>query len=115
VSVLHPSWIGTDMVREGDETSAAFVRLRRSLRPPLNKTYPVESVAAPIADAFERRRPRVFLPAFVQIAYRMRNQANSGVMRREQLKIAPDMRRLFEKQATDEGARSAAFGPRWGR
>lgn len=115
VSVLHPSWIGTDMVRESDEASIAFLRLRQSLRPPLNKTYPVDSVAVPIADAFERRRPRVFLPAFVKIVYRMRNQANSGLSLREQRKMAPDMRRLFDKQAKDEGARSAAFGPRWGR
>lgn len=114
VSVLHPSWIGTDMVREGDEASAAFLRLRQALRPPLNKTYPVESVAGPIADAFERRQARVFLPAFVKIVYRVRNQANSGLSLREQLKVAPDMRRVFEKQAKDEGARSAAFGPRWG-
>jgi NAD(P)-dependent dehydrogenase (short-subunit alcohol dehydrogenase family) len=115
VSVLHPSWIGTDMVREGDEASAAFLRLRQALRPPLNKTYPVESVARPIADAFERRQPRVFLPAFVKIVYRLRNQANSGLSLREQLKVAPEMRRLFAAQAKQEGARSAAFGPRWGR
>jgi NAD(P)-dependent dehydrogenase (short-subunit alcohol dehydrogenase family) len=115
VSVLHPSWIGTDMVREGDEASAAFLRLRQSLRPPLNKTYPVESVAAPIADGFERRQPRVFLPAFVKIVYRLRNQANSGVFLREQFKIAPDLRRVFDKQAKEEGGRAAAFGPRWGR
>lgn len=115
VSVLHPSWIGTDMVREGDEASAAFLRLRQALRPPLNETYPVESVARPIADAFERRQPRVFLPAFVQVIYRLRNQANSGLSLREQLKVAPEMRRLFAEQAKEEGARSAAFGPRWGR
>lgn len=115
VSVLHPSWIGTDMVREGDEASAAFLRLRQALRPPLNKTYPVESVAGPIADAFERRQPRVFLPAFVRLVYRLRNQANTGLSLHEQLKVAPDMRRLFDKQAKEEGSRQAAFGPRWGR
>lgn len=115
VGVLHPSWIGTDMVREGDETSAAFRRLRESMRPPMRKTHPVETVAGPIADALERRRPRVFLPAFVQIAYRLRNQANSGPMMRDMLKVAPEMRREFDKQAKEEGARPAAFGPRWGR
>jgi NAD(P)-dependent dehydrogenase (short-subunit alcohol dehydrogenase family) len=115
VSTLHPTWIGTDMVREGDETSAAFLRLRQAMRPPLNKTYPVEAVVGSIADSFERRPARVFLPAFVQIAYRLRNQANSGPLLREMLKVAPDMRRLFDRQAKEEGGRYAAFGPRWGR
>lgn len=115
VSVLHPTWIGTDMVREGDEASAAFARLRQSLRGPLGKTYPVDSVAAPIADGFERRAPRIFLPAFVKIVYRMRNQANSGITQREMLKVAPEMRGLFDRQAKQEGGRAAAFGPRWGR
>ena len=115
VSVLHPTWIGTDMVREGDEASAAFARLRQSLRGPLGRTYPVATVATPIADGFERRAPRIFLPGFVKIVYRMRNQANAGISQREMLKVAPEMRQLFDKQAKQDGGRFAAFGPRWGR
>ena len=115
VSVLHPTWIGTDMVRDGDEDSAAFARLRQSLRGPLGKTYPVETVAAPIADGFAKRAPRIFLPAFVKVVYRLRNQANTGITQREMLKVAPEMRQLFDKQAKQDGARYAAFGPRWGR
>jgi NAD(P)-dependent dehydrogenase (short-subunit alcohol dehydrogenase family) len=115
VGVLHPTWIGTDMVHEGDDASAAFQRLRSAMRGPLSKTYPVETVVGPIVDAFADRRPRVFLPGFVRIAYRLRNQANSGPLLRDLLKAAPDMRRLFVKQAKDEGARYTAFGPRWGR
>lgn len=115
VGVLHPTWIGTDMVHEGEEASAAFKRLRAAMRPPLSKTYPVESVVGQIADAFERRTPRVFVPEFVQVAYRLRNQANKGILARDMRKIAPDMRRLFDKQAKEDGARYAAFGPRWGR
>jgi NAD(P)-dependent dehydrogenase (short-subunit alcohol dehydrogenase family) len=114
VGVLHPSWIGTDMVQEGDEASAAFRTLRHSMRPPVRKTHPVASVIGPIADALERRQSRVFLPSFVKIAYRLRNQANSGPLMRDMLRVAPEMRRDFEKQAKAEGARSAAFGPRWG-
>jgi NAD(P)-dependent dehydrogenase (short-subunit alcohol dehydrogenase family) len=115
VGVLHPTWFGTDMVREGDETSAAFQRLRQSMRPPMNKTYPVESIAAPIVDALERRQSRVFLPRFVQAAYRLRNQINSGPFRRDMSKRAPEMRRVFAEQAEQDGARYTAFGPRWGR
>jgi NAD(P)-dependent dehydrogenase (short-subunit alcohol dehydrogenase family) len=115
VGILHPSWIGTDMVREGDADSAAFKRLRDAMRPPMRKTYPVETVAAPIADALQRRQSRVFLPSFVRIAYRLRNQINSGPLQRDMIRLAPVMRQLFDKQAKEEGARYAAFGPRWGR
>jgi NAD(P)-dependent dehydrogenase (short-subunit alcohol dehydrogenase family) len=115
VSVLHPSWIGTDMVHDGDDASTAFQRLRQAMRPPMDKTYPVESVAAPIAKGFERRAARIFLPGFVRVVYRMRNQANSGFMQRDMAKIASEMRRLFARQAKEEGGRYAAFGPRWGR
>jgi NAD(P)-dependent dehydrogenase (short-subunit alcohol dehydrogenase family) len=115
VSVLHPTWIGTDMVHDGDAASAAFLRLRQAMRPPMRKTYPVGSIAGPIADGFERRAPRIFLPGFVRAAYRLRNQANSGFMQRDMIKLAPELRRLFDRQAKDEGGRYAAFGPRWGR
>jgi NAD(P)-dependent dehydrogenase (short-subunit alcohol dehydrogenase family) len=115
VSVLHPTWIGTDMVNDGDEASAAFKHFRSSLRPPLSRTYPVETVVGPIADAFEQRTPRVFLPGFVRFAYRFRNQTNRGLVARDMLKVAPEMRRLFDKQAKEDGPRYAAFGPRWGR
>lgn len=114
VGALHPTWIGTDMVHEGEAASGAYQRLRAAMRPPLSKTYPVEVVVGPIADAFADRRPRVFLPGFVRIAYRLRNQANTGPLLRDMLKAAPDMRRLFDRQAKEEGARYAAFGPRWG-
>jgi NAD(P)-dependent dehydrogenase (short-subunit alcohol dehydrogenase family) len=115
VGVIHPTWIGTDMVHEGDDASATFQRLRAAMRPPLSKTYPVDAVVAPITDAFADRRPRVFLPGWVRAIYKLRNQANSGPLVRDLLKAAPDMRRLFDKQAKDEGVRVAAFGPRWGR
>jgi NAD(P)-dependent dehydrogenase (short-subunit alcohol dehydrogenase family) len=114
VGVLHPTWIGTDMVREGEQDLRAFQRLRTALRPPIRKTYPLESVVAPIADAFEKRTSRVFLPGFVRIVYRFRNHANSGPLLRDLLKAAPEMRRLYDKQAKEDGPRYTAFGPRWG-
>src|SRR3954452_7365573 len=67
VGVLHPTWIATDMVRDGDASSATFRRLRASLRPPFAKTYPVETVVGPIADAFAKRKRKVFLPGFVRV------------------------------------------------
>lgn len=113
VSSLHPSWIDTDMVREADAENAAFQRLRSSLRPPFSKTYPVDDIVGPIADGFAQRRPRLFLPGIVQIAYRIRNSVNTGPMLRDQLKAAPDMRRLFLEQTEREGVRGASMSRRW--
>jgi NAD(P)-dependent dehydrogenase (short-subunit alcohol dehydrogenase family) len=113
VGVLHPTWIATDMTRDGDEASAMFQRLRESMRPPFAKTYPVEAVVGPIADAFAKRRRKVFLPGFVRIAHVARPLLQTRLVERDQLKAAPDMRRLFVEQADRDGSRSTALGPRW--
>jgi NAD(P)-dependent dehydrogenase (short-subunit alcohol dehydrogenase family) len=113
VGVLYPSWIGTDMVLEADAESAAFQRLRSSMRGLLAKTYPVESVAGPIADAFAARSARVFLPPWVRGAHVLRAAVNNRAVLRDQVKAAPDMRRLFAEQAAREGNRQAALGMRW--
>ncbi len=42
VATIHPSWIDTPMVQEGQE-SRAFTRLRAGLPPPLNRTYPLSA------------------------------------------------------------------------
>ena len=61
------------MVRDGDTESAAFQRLRASLRPPFARTYPLEAIVPAIVDGFEQRRSRLFLPGFVRLAFRIRN------------------------------------------
>jgi NAD(P)-dependent dehydrogenase (short-subunit alcohol dehydrogenase family) len=113
VSTLHPTWIDTDMVREGDTESAAFARLRAAMRPPLSKTYPVQAVVGPIADSFASRIPRVFLPGFVRLGYQFRNAMNAGPGLRDLLRAAPEMRRLFAEQAEREGAHNASFSSRY--
>jgi len=113
VSCLHPSWIDTDMVRDGDAESRAFARLRAAMRPPMSKTHPVETIVAPIVDAVEARAPRVFLPGFVRVAYFMRNALNAGPGLRDLLQAAPEMRQLFAEQAEQQGVRTASLGSRW--
>jgi len=113
VGVLHPSWIATDMVEEADAESAAFRRLRASMRGPMSRTYPVESVAGPIADAFAARADRTFLPGWVRGAHVLRAAINRPALLRDQVKAAPEMRELWLEQAGREGARSASFGSRW--
>jgi NAD(P)-dependent dehydrogenase (short-subunit alcohol dehydrogenase family) len=115
VGVLHPTWIATDMVREADAESRAFQRLRKSMRPPFARTYPVDSIVVPIADAFAARQRRIFLPAFVRIAHVLRAVLHSKLVERDYAKAAPEMRALFAEQAAEQGSRAAALGPRWNR
>lgn len=115
VGTLHPTWIATDMVNEADAESLAFQRLRASLRPPFSKTYPVDDIVGPIADAFAERRSRIFLPGFVRVAHTLRAALNSRAATRDQRKAAPDIRRLFAEQAARDGSRLTALGSRWHR
>ena len=113
VATLHPTWIATDMVKDGDTESRAFHRLRASMRPPFRRTYPVESVVGPIADAFAARDSRVYLPRFVRLAHALRAVVNTRALTRDQHQAAPDMRELFAEQAAAEGVRRTSFGSRW--
>ncbi len=113
VGTLHPTWIATDMVAEGDAESASFRIFRKSLRPPFARTYPVEAIVGPIADGFEARRDRLCLPGFVRIAHLLRVPLRSRAFERDVRKIAPAMRQAFADQAERDGTRRAAMGPRW--
>jgi NAD(P)-dependent dehydrogenase (short-subunit alcohol dehydrogenase family) len=115
VGVLHPTWIATDMVQEADAESAAFRRLRESMRSPMSKTYPVEAIVGPIADAFAARSARVFLPGWVRGAHLLRAVVNTPAVLRDQLRAAPEMRALFVEQAAKDGNRYTSFGSRWSR
>jgi NAD(P)-dependent dehydrogenase (short-subunit alcohol dehydrogenase family) len=115
VGTLHPTWIATDMVNEADAESLAFQRLRRSLRPPFAKTYPVETIVGPVADAFAERRARIFLPGFVRLAFTLRAALNGRAATRDQRKAAPEIRRLFAEQAEKDGPRLTSLGSRWHR
>jgi NAD(P)-dependent dehydrogenase (short-subunit alcohol dehydrogenase family) len=113
VGVLHPTWFATDLVREGDEQMQAFRRLRESMRPPFAKTYPLDAIVGPVADAFAERTDRVFLPRFVRLAHILRPIMNSRAVTRDQLKAAPEMLRLFREQVERDGADAAAVPKRW--
>lgn len=113
VGTLHPTWIATDMVTEGDAESASFRLLRKAMRPPFARTYPVDAIVGPIADGFEARRDRLCLPGFVRIAHILRAALRTGALERDVRKVAPAMRQAFVDQAAKEGARRAAMGSRW--
>lgn len=113
VGVLHPSWIATDMVAEGDGESPSFRRLRQAMRGPLSRTHPVESIVGPIADGFAARKQRLFLPGFVRLAFAARSLLHTKFMLHDQLKAAPEIRELFAAQAAEQGMHDASLPTRW--
>lgn len=112
VGTIHPTWIDTAMVREGDQQLPAFQRLRDAARPPFRKTYPVERAAREIADGFERRARRICTPPFVRAAHVLRAALTTRVFERDYLRAAPDIVGLFDAQVAERGSLEASLSDR---
>jgi NAD(P)-dependent dehydrogenase (short-subunit alcohol dehydrogenase family) len=112
VGTIHPSWIDTPMVREGDGELRAFQRMRAALRGPIGKTYPVEKAARDIADGFDRRAGRICTPKFVRAVHVMRAALTSRPFQRDLLQAAPEIERLFAEQARELGRRESSVSER---
>lgn len=68
VSLVHPSWIDTDLVRGAARDLPSFERLRAELPYPGNVTTSVDKAAGAIVDALTSRRARVYVPGAVGMA-----------------------------------------------
>lgn len=112
VATIHPSWIGTPMVQEGQE-SRAFARLRAELPPPLNRTYPIERAAVDIVAGFERRRRRICTPSFVQLFHVLRPALTSLAAERGMRAIGPELAQLYEQDVAERGAEGASISERF--
>jgi NAD(P)-dependent dehydrogenase (short-subunit alcohol dehydrogenase family) len=111
VATIHPTWIDTDMVREGEE-SRAFQILRAALRPPFNRTYPVERAVKDIVAGFEHRRRRICVPRFVHAVHALRPLLTTRLMERDQLAAAPEMERAFRQDLAERGVEGASASDR---
>jgi NAD(P)-dependent dehydrogenase (short-subunit alcohol dehydrogenase family) len=103
VGTIHPTWVDTDMVREADAENLAYRRLRAAIRPPFNRTYPVERAARDIADGFDRRARRICTPGFVRVAHVLRAALTTRAFERDLVRAAPDIERLFAEQIAEQG------------
>jgi NAD(P)-dependent dehydrogenase (short-subunit alcohol dehydrogenase family) len=103
VATIHPTWIDTDMVREGEQDLKAYQRLRAAIRPPFKKSYPVERAARDIADGFDKRARRICTPPFVRVAHLLRPALTTRAFEGQTLAAAADIERLFAEQAAEEG------------
>ncbi len=112
VASIHPTWIDTDMVRDGDQSQPGFHRLREAMRPPFKRTYPVERAVADIVAGFEQRKRRICTPRFVQLAHLLRPALTSRMFERDQVAAAPDITRLFEQELAERGVEGASVSER---
>jgi NAD(P)-dependent dehydrogenase (short-subunit alcohol dehydrogenase family) len=112
VATIHPSWIATPMVQEGQE-SRAFTRLRAVLPPPLNRTYPVERAAVDIVAGFEQRRRRICTPHLVQLFHVLRPALTSRVAEHGLRAIGPQLAQLYEQDVAERGTEAASISERF--
>jgi NAD(P)-dependent dehydrogenase (short-subunit alcohol dehydrogenase family) len=112
VASIHPSWIATEMVGEGDRELGAFTILRNAMTPPFRKTYPVQRAARDIAKGFESRSRRICTPGFVRAAHLLRAGLTTRVAERDLLKVAPEMDRSFAEEVARRGAQEASASTR---
>jgi NAD(P)-dependent dehydrogenase (short-subunit alcohol dehydrogenase family) len=112
VATIHPSWIDTDMVREGEGSMRAFQILRGALRPPFKRTYPVERAVRDIVAGIEQRRRRICTPRFVYAAHALRPLLTTPIIERDLLAAAPEMERAFQQELADRGVEGASVSER---
>ncbi|HYF26933.1 MAG TPA: short-chain dehydrogenase/reductase [Baekduia sp.] len=108
VGTIHPTWIATNMVLEGDQELDAFARLRAAMLPPFKKTYPVQRAAADIAAGIERRAPRICTPRFVWAAHVLRAGLATRGFTWNLRRAAPDIERRFADEAARRGGAAEA-------
>ncbi|MET9700899.1 SDR family oxidoreductase [Streptomyces sp. NPDC006529] len=72
VGIAYLNWTDTDMIRDADRHTV-LRELRAHMPPPARKVYPAAQVAEHLADAVERRRPSVYVPAWLRAVQPVRS------------------------------------------
>ena len=108
VGTIHPIWIDTDMVREGESTMTAFEKLRAGMPAPLRKVHPVSKAVDAIVKGFEQRSRRVFVPGWVRLAHWLRAVIHSPAGDRRTEANVPAVLAAFEDDVRARGGVEAA-------
>lgn len=97
VGTAHPCWIETDLVRDARHDLASFDEMVRRLPGPFHKDTSVEECARALADAVERRKPRVYVPRSLALVSFLRQlfttRLAGWLLRREVGRLLPDLER----------------------
>jgi len=105
VGVAYFSWIDTDMVR-GADARPGIGTMRRRMRGPVGKTYPLSDVADAVARGVERRARHVTVPGWVR-AMLLRRGPLAGALDRQGRREVPAVEREMEDVIAREGAAAA--------
>ncbi|WP_432013211.1 SDR family oxidoreductase [Streptomyces cucumeris] len=71
VGIAYLSWTGTDMIRDADQ-HPVLRELRAHMPPPARRVHSVETVAARMVAAVERRAATVYAPPWLRLAQPVR-------------------------------------------
>ena len=111
VGAIHAHWVTTPLVTEG-ALHPAFARLRQTMPAAMNRETSAAAAAAMIADGFERRHRRIWVPGWVRALHWLRAFLHTPLAERELLRAAPEMEALYLQGLAVEGAPASSFGPR---
>jgi NAD(P)-dependent dehydrogenase (short-subunit alcohol dehydrogenase family) len=110
VTLVHPSWIDTDLVRGAEADLPSFRKLREGLPYPGNVTTSVGAAAEAIVRGLERRERRVYVPRAVSIANVAQGFVNSSVawpwFKRFAGKAVPDIEREVDALGRQDQVRT---------
>src|SRR4051794_13714553 len=106
VGCAYFSWIDTEMVR-GIGPDSAYQQLRGALKPPFDRTYPVDRAAGAVVRGVERRAHRVVTPRWIRPLLPVRGvlQPIADAQVRRGL---PEVERRWDEEVAARGAEASA-------
>jgi NAD(P)-dependent dehydrogenase (short-subunit alcohol dehydrogenase family) len=114
VGVAYPSWIDTDLVRDVRHDLRVFDATLRTLPGPLGRVTPVETCAAALVRAIERRSRTVFIPRTVgpiaAVRQLLASPLSDLVVRRQARRLLPELEREARALGRPFGASSVGMG-----
>lgn len=111
VGIIHPSWVTTALVTEGN-LHPGFVRLRATMPGPLNRELAAAVAARLIADGIARRASRIWVPGWVRALHWLRAMLHTPLAERELLRAAPEVERLYLEVLAATDPLASSLGPR---
>jgi hypothetical protein len=97
VGIAHPSWIDTDMVRDARRDMRSFDEMLATLPWPFRSVTRVETCAAALVRAIERRKRKVYVPRtlapFAALRYLLANPLSDYLMGRNARRLIPEAER----------------------
>jgi NAD(P)-dependent dehydrogenase (short-subunit alcohol dehydrogenase family) len=110
VGIAHPSWIDTDMVRDARRDMQSFDEMLSTLPWPFRSVTPVETCAAALVRAIERRKRKVYVPRslapFAALRYLLANPLSEYILGRSARRLIPRAEREVLSLERSFGANS---------